>query len=131
MSRKGKIIQCVQTGKYYPSMVSAAKEVLGYKTGSSVWNSVMLGKPCKGFDFIEIPYDVEYEKIGEDDSICWICQNTHMEYCTWFNPDNPQPVDGWQAEKVYLPCSENQIMVGYIVKKCPNFLKEEWYKWEV
>jgi len=110
-------------------MISAAKEVLGHKTAASVWNSVMLGKPCKGFDFIEIPYDVEYERIGEDDSICWICQNTHMEFCSWFDPDNQKPVEGWKVKKVYLEKGKNDV--GYIVKKCPNFLKEEWYKWEV
>lgn len=131
MRGRNKIVKCVQTGKYYPSMIAAAKEVLHHKKATAVWESLTYGKPCRGYQFVEVPYTAKFEKLDKDDSLCWICQNTHREFCTWFNPDNPQPVEGWQAEKVYLPCSENQIMVGYIVKKCPNFLKEEWYKWEV
>jgi hypothetical protein len=42
--------------------------------------------------------------------------------CSWFNPDNPQPVEGWLAEKW-----EDRPGIGdsYTVIECPNFVPEE------
>lgn len=58
-------------------------------------------------------------------TLCWKCKNTNWEKCSWFNPDNPQPVEGWVAEKW-----EDRPMLGtsYTVIECPNFEPEEEQK---
>lgn len=50
-------------------------------------------------------------------TLCWSCKNTNRHKCSWFNPDDPQPVPGWVAEL------RPKAMIGesYMVKECPNF----------
>ena len=50
-------------------------------------------------------------------SLCWFCENTNRVDCSWFDPDNPQPVPGWVAELRPLA----RIDESYRVKECPNF----------
>lgn len=51
-------------------------------------------------------------------TLCWGCQNTNRHKCSWFDPDNQQPVPGWTAEKDY----RNGVGDTYHVTACPNFL---------
>lgn len=51
-------------------------------------------------------------------TLCWECKNTNRFKCPWFNPDNPQPVPGWTAEKQY----KKGVGDTYYVTACPNFL---------
>ena len=50
-------------------------------------------------------------------TLCWSCKNTHKDKCSWFNPDDPQPVPGWVAE--LRP--KQRIGESYMVKECPNY----------
>ncbi len=61
-------------------------------------------------------------------TLCWFCANTSMHKCTWFNPDNPQPVPGWVATQttVHSQRGEDSALIktslcSYIVHQCPNF----------
>ena len=49
-------------------------------------------------------------------TLCWGCKNTHKDKCSWFNPDDPQPVPGWVAE--LRP--KYRIGESYMVKECPK-----------
>ena len=59
-----------------------------------------------------------------DTTLCWDCQNTHKDKCSWFNPDDPRPVKGWNATPTV-----NRYRVGrneyethsYHVIDCPNY----------
>lgn len=51
-------------------------------------------------------------------TLCWYCQNTNRFKCSWFDPDNQQPVPGWTAEKDY----RNGVGDTFHVIECPNFL---------
>lgn len=55
---------------------------------------------------------------GHPMTLCWGCQNTSRHKCSWFDPDNPQPVPGWTAEQSYV----SRIGDSYHVVACPNFL---------
>ena len=50
-------------------------------------------------------------------TLCWGCQNTSRFKCSWFDPDNQQPVPGWVAEPKYV----NGVGETYHVIECPNF----------
>lgn len=52
-------------------------------------------------------------------TLCWSCQNTNRFKCSWFNPDNPQPVPGWTAELRRVKGIKGD---SYCVTACPNFL---------
>ena len=56
----------------------------------------------------------------EQPTLCWGCTNTNRHKCSWFNPDNPQPVPGWVAE--LRP--KSRIGESYLVKECPKFEPE-------
>lgn len=51
-------------------------------------------------------------------TLCWSCQNTDRHKCTWFDPDNQQPIPGWIAEQTHV----NGVGESYHVVACPNFL---------
>lgn len=53
-------------------------------------------------------------------TLCWSCQNTDRHKCTWFDPDNQQPVPGWTAEKDY----RTGVGDTYHVTACPNYLPD-------
>lgn len=55
-------------------------------------------------------------------TLCWKCKNTNWMDCSWFDPDNPQPVEGWVAEKW---ADRPAIGDSYTVIECPNFVPEE------
>ena len=44
------------------------------------------------------------EMLPANITICWLCKHTNRFACSWFNPDNPSPVDGWTAEKESKLC---------------------------
>jgi hypothetical protein len=50
-------------------------------------------------------------------TLCWGCKNTHKDKCSWFNPDDPQPVPGWVAERQV----KSRIGETFLVKECPKF----------
>ncbi len=50
-------------------------------------------------------------------SLCWKCKNTNRFDCSWFDPDNPQPVPGWEAELI----PKHRMEETYLVKACPKF----------
>lgn len=59
-----------------------------------------------------------------ESTLCWECQNTNRHKCSWFNPDNPQPVPGWVAE--FRPIRvghtpQDDPVESYLVRECPNF----------
>lgn len=54
-------------------------------------------------------------------TLCWRCKkSTNMNLCTWANPDNPQPVEGWEAKPYRLRIGD-EIEMSYEVIECPNF----------
>lgn len=54
-------------------------------------------------------------------TLCWRCKNTNRFDCTWFNPNDPQPVPGWVAE----PREMYSGSTTYLVKECPKFEPEQ------
>lgn len=62
------------------------------------------------------------EKPGQQERppLCWGCKNTNRFDCSWFNPDNPQPVPGWVAELI----PKHRMEETYLVKECPKFEPE-------
>ena len=63
-------------------------------------------------------------------TLCWFCKNTHRLKCSWFDPDNPQPVENWDAEREIITNCTRDLKGGgtkvyttesYRVKSCPNF----------
>lgn len=62
----------------------------------------------------------ENAQVGHRLSLCWKCKNTNRFDCPWFDPDNPQPVPGWEAELI----PKHRIAETYLVKECPNFKPE-------
>lgn len=67
-------------------------------------------------------------KKEESCTLCAFCKHTNLFECTWFNPDNPQPVPGWKAKKkkiVYATSNGvTHTVDSYTVKECPNFERE-------
>lgn len=69
-------------------------------------------------------------------SLCWKCKNTNRFDCSWFDPDDPQPVKGWIAKptEIYCNCgydgsgrSFRHATSSYHVYECPNFdIMEEY-----
>lgn len=53
-----------------------------------------------------------------EQTLCWQCQNTNRHKCSWFDPDNPQPVPGWVAELRPVKGVKGD---SYMVRECPNF----------
>lgn len=58
-------------------------------------------------------------------TICWLCKNTNRYDCTWFDPDDPKPVEGWVVEESEVNFGRQRTDVSYTVKSCPNFKREE------
>lgn len=60
-------------------------------------------------------------------TLCWDCANTNRFKCTWFDPDNPQPVPGWIAEMNTVRSQRLDgtayavNLISYHVYQCPNF----------
>lgn len=56
------------------------------------------------------------------ETLCWSCKHTNRDECPWFDPDNPQPVDGWEAIRV-----DGRAYIGtsYTVLSCPKFERIE------
>ena len=61
-------------------------------------------------------------------TLCWKCENTHADKCSWFNKDNPEPVKGWSAirrDVLTITTSHgkprSRAEVSYCVLDCPNF----------
>lgn len=132
---KNKIVKCVETGEYFPSLRRAAEKMFPEKHVGWFRKVVAKGKPYKGYHFKIVPQSDNDMILRSEDSICFVCKNTNASRCTWFNPVNPTPVKGWTATKKKLKGggkgSVNGKIDGYIVKKCPNFAKEDLYRWEV
>ena len=51
-------------------------------------------------------------KAGRNDTICWDCANAMNGGCTWANPIEQKPIEGWMAEETDM---------GYRVINCPEF----------
>ena len=61
-------------------------------------------------------------------TLCWKCQNTNADKCSWFNKDNPNPVEGWTAIRKDIMVSTTyqgkyayRREISYCVLDCPNF----------
>lgn len=52
------------------------------------------------------------------ETLCWSCKHTNRDECPWFDPDDPQPVEGWEAIRVD---GRPYIGTSYTVLSCPNF----------
>lgn len=69
------------------------------------------------------------EMLPANITICWLCKHTNRFACSWFNPDNPSPVDGWTAEKESKLCvntdNSRHYYVTYKVSHCPKFVAED------
>lgn len=69
------------------------------------------------------------EMLPANITICWLCKHTNRYDCTWFDPDNPQPVDGWTAEKEtrsYINTPPHRYYyVTYKVSHCPKFAADD------
>lgn len=52
------------------------------------------------------------------ETLCWTCNNTDRDKCPWFDPDDPQPVEGWNAIRV-----DGRPFIGtsYTVLECPKY----------
>lgn len=57
-------------------------------------------------------------------TLCWRCKNTNRFKCTWFDPKNPRPVEGWEAIQRDLYVDTRRVE-SYFVVSCPNFDPEE------
>jgi len=57
-------------------------------------------------------------------TLCWNCKNTNRFKCSWFDPKNPKPVDGWEAVRRDL-LVYNRRIESYCVVRCPNYVPEE------
>lgn len=58
------------------------------------------------------------------ETLCWKCKNTNRDKCSWFDPKNPKPVEGWEAVRRDLFADVRRIE-SYRVISCPNFDPEE------
>ena len=69
------------------------------------------------------------EMLPANITICWLCKHTNRYDCTWFDPDNPRPVDGWIAEEEtrnYINTPPHRhYYVTYKVSHCPKFVAED------
>ena len=57
-------------------------------------------------------------------TLCWMCENTNAEKCSWFDPQRQRPVEGWTAEKTAIAFGTPQgikSFVSYCVISCPNY----------
>lgn len=61
------------------------------------------------------------------ETLCWNCKHTNRDECPWFDPDDPQPVEGWEAIRV-----DGRAYIGtsYTVLNCPEFDRIEPRKLE-
>ncbi len=65
---------------------------------------------------------------GQPGQLCVTCQNTSRYKCSWFDPDNPQPVEGWVATPTIKRFrSEGRIYdyESYHITECPNYIPED------
>lgn len=57
-------------------------------------------------------------------TLCWNCKNTNRFKCSWFDPKNPKPVDGWTAVRRDTFAGKRQVE-SYHVISCPNYVPED------
>ena len=57
--------------------------------------------------------------------LCWNCQNAFANKGCWIGCE--KEVDGWEAEKVKVRNLGHELRIEetYLIKKCPNFVKDE------
>lgn len=56
-------------------------------------------------------------------TICWDCAN--YSKCNW---SIGKVVDGWTAERVFVRSTTDAGFMTYVVKDCPNFVKDKVIK---
>jgi hypothetical protein len=56
-------------------------------------------------------------KAGRTETICWDCKNAMRGGCSWSDPEQLKPVDGWVA---------TGTKDSYIVHACPKFIRESY-----
>ena len=56
-------------------------------------------------------------KAGRTDTICWDCKKSCNGGCSWSNPEQMKPVEGWTAIKTGF---------SYTVYECPEFIRETY-----
>lgn len=75
-----------------------------------------------------------HPRVVKKATLCWKCKNANRFKCTWFDPDNQQPVEGWDADEEVLKLTAGKRKDGttvvyvtetYRVRACPNFEEEE------
>ncbi len=67
-------------------------------------------------------------RLKSNAQLCWYCQNTSRYKCSWFDPDNPQPVEGWVAKPTKVKCVATDRIYetpSYHIIECPNYIPEE------
>ena len=62
-------------------------------------------------------------KKTEDHTICWDCQNACGD-CSWSDHWKHEPVPGWKADRVPLKLGDGRYTATYIVRECPEFLRD-------
>lgn len=67
------------------------------------------------------PRDIVQPKRGN--TLCWTCQNA-CGGCSW--SARLEPVEGWKAKKIKVKGNfyTREIVDSYIVKKCPEYIKD-------
>ena len=80
----------------------------------------------KGIAFDGVYYEItERNKERAAPSVCWKCEKTDKNQCSWFDPDNQRMPEG--AEYKSWTASEGSCR-SYkltIIKKCPDFEPEK------
>lgn len=56
-------------------------------------------------------------KAGHRDTICWDCKKAMCGGCSWSDPEQTKPVEGWNAKKTGS---------GYLVYSCPLFDRDTY-----
>lgn len=113
---RGTVVRCVETGKIYPSIRSAAQD-LGICENS-------ITQCCTGRSHTAGGLHWEYTE-----TLCWTCQNCYGG-CSWTEWD-PQtgtprfvPVDGWSARREMRIYGGN-VDFSYHVIRCPQYISDE------
>lgn len=53
-------------------------------------------------------------KASHTDTLCWDCQKALNGGCSWSNPEQQKPVNGWTAK---------ETSTGFCVSECPEFVR--------
>lgn len=76
--------------------------------------------PQKGQSMKDYMREISAEEAisaGHTDTLCWDCKRALKGECSWSDPYQQSPVEGWKAEKT---------SVGYRVVTCPEFVRETY-----